>query len=1001
MSFRPSRFRLAGALLVCLVVVVASVLFVFREDRASISELLRDAVFLAEQGDLQQAEVLALRAARRGRRSIQAVRLAADAAAQSGRLADAVRYCDLIDEQYADEFSEAQGLAGYYLVQMHRLSEAEIRFRRVLKAVPEHSGGLTELVWLLNVTGRRWEAVPLLETLLVQDQITLEQLTLLSVYDAALDDTSLLEQAAVAAPDDPLPHLGLARLAMQQQKLDRAEGHLEHALALSPDLIGAQALRGQILARTGSSVAFQRWNASLSETADKHPEIWIARGIHCERVQRPREAVRCYLETIRLVPNHQLAAVNLGRLLASVGDESAGAAFAAYAEQLIDLAGRVHHVRRSDPDARLLIDCGRLTETMRRLPEASAWFRLASELSVGASQRVARDASMNVARLSSNVTASTPVIPTDATPLSQMDVSQWPLPDNTPLDVPSGGHRIRDSEGSRIRFVDDSYRAGLETAYSNGRMPDTPPLIHHSTGSGVAVLDYDGDGRSDLWFTQGNRLSQSQAVQRDQLMRNVSDRLGPTANSALEQSDDRLFEDVTLNAHAIEDAFSQGVAVGDINNDGFSDLYIANFEANRLLINLGDGTFEDASGQLPDFSDWATSCAIADLNGDSAPDIYDVNYLVGPDLTSRTCRHADGTTFTCPPRYFSGAPDRILLSRGDGTFDGTSAPVKSDHANGKGLGLVVADFDQSGRLSVFVANDEVPNSLLRNAGATQSAVFFQEEALQAGVAVDASGRPNACMGIAAADITSDGLIDLFVTNFSGESNVLYLQQTPGLFIDHAAGSGLSQPSLAMVGFGTQFLDADLDGIQDLVVANGHLDEARDPEPFGMQAQFFQGKGDAAFVELTAEDVGEFFAQPRVGRALARLDWDRNGLPDLVVTYLNESPSLVTNQTVTDAHWLSLECVGTVSSREPVGTHVTVTAAGRTWSQQLTAGDGYQASNERLLHFGLGSLSKNDGALLIERIEIRWPSGRVPRHNSVETNRHFLATEDGVFFGLPG
>jgi hypothetical protein len=264
----------------------------------------------------------------------------------------------------------------------------------------------------------------------------------------------------------------------------------------------------------------------------------------------------------------------------------------------------------------------------------------------------------------------------------------------------------------------------------------------------------------------------------------------------------------------------------------------------------------------------------------------------------------------------------------------------------------------------------VPNFLLRNV-ATDDAhgVTFVEEGFLSGLAFDENGLPMACMGIAADDANGDGRTDFYVTNFKDEYNTLYLQDADGLFVDGTSAAGLRAPSLPFVGWGTQFLDADLDGAPDLVLTNGHVDDYRSTGgQYHMRPQFFRNTGGGRFEELLAPAAGSYFAKEYIGRGLARLDWNKDGQMDFAVSNIGDNASLVTNQSTGVGQFVNVIAHATTTARDAIGAKVTVEAAdGRRWTKLLCAGDGYQASNERMLQFGLGDAT---GASL----RVEWPSG---------------------------
>ena len=375
------------------------------------------------------------------------------------------------------------------------------------------------------------------------------------------------------------------------------------------------------------------------------------------------------------------------------------------------------------------------------------------------------------------------------------------------------------------------------------------------------------------------------------------------------------------------------------------------------------------------------------------PEIYDVNYLKGDDLFDRVCKSADGRVELCAPLEFVPEQDRLLSNLGNGSFEDRSTESGITADGGRGLGVIVANFDRANRLSLFVANDESRNFFFQNVGdenvaaGSKSSLRFEERGLRSGLAMGENGWNQACMGVAAGDINEDGLLDLFVTNYFNESNCLYVQQADCCFRDLSRQSGVREPGYGMLGFGTQFLDGELDGLPDVVVANGHIEDRTDQGiPYRMRPQYFQNRGAGEFVESAAGSPGQFFTKERLGRGLVRLDWNRDGLDDFAVSHLASPSSLVTNVTPSHGSFLTIRLRGTKSSRDAIGAQVTVIVGDRRLVRQLVAGDGYQASNQRQLIFGLGD------AAAVESLQIRWPSGVEQSWSELPINAEFLVLE---------
>jgi hypothetical protein len=558
--------------------------------------------------------------------------------------------------------------------------------------------------------------------------------------------------------------------------------------------------------------------------------------------------------------------------------------------------------------------------------------------------------------------------------VARMNLRSYPLPAwrNSGSPIPSRDAPVS-SEG-RVAFTDEANSTGLQFTYHNGATSGDSESLFEFDGGGVAVLDYDGDDWPDLYLTQGGPLP-FEAVPRsdaDRLFRNLGN---------------GRFLDVTSAARLHEIAYSQGVTVGDVNNDGFPDLYVANIGPNSLYLNNGDGTFTDAtqaSGTAG--AEWTSSCVVADINGDALPDVYAVNYLGLEELRSRLCLKSSPNR--CTPDQFPSEPDRLYLNRGNGQFEEVTRPAGIVDLDGRGLGIIAADFDASHRVSLFVGNDMSRNFFFANqTSARGAAPSFSERALLQGIATDSRGAPKASMGIAAGDANGDGLFDLFITNFYRESNNLYLQQPDHTFSDATWTANLAESGFYMLGWGAQFLDGELDGFPDLIVTNGHVHKPSDSViPYHMAPQYFRNAGQGRFVELPAATVGEFFAGKYLGRSLARLDWNRDGLEEACISHLNSPAALLLNRTRDHGHYLAVRLVGVDSDRDAIGATVHVISGGRESKRQLMAGDGYQASNQRRLVFGLGTSEQ------IEAVNVNWPSGLSESFSNLEIDEEYVLIE---------
>ena len=698
---------------------------------------------------------------------------------------------------------------------------------------------------------------------------------------------------------------------------------------------------------------------------------WFLLARQAQEANQCRAAIRCFWEVLRRLPDYDRATYQLSQLLSAEGRQEEAEICSERSRrlsQLTELTAKLYDESGSTAD---IAECARLTLELGRLPECRAWCDLMSADSLTpAGQEI-------ISKVSELLDEKTPALLSESNLAARFDLSTYPLPELSTVGQKSTWKTQSSAvPSSPISFVDDALQSGLEFVYFNGETSSSPgKRMFEYTGGGVAALDYDLDGWCDLYFTQGTTWPPVRSNQEflDSLFRNEAG---------------QRMQEVGGLAGIRDVGFGQGVSSADFDNDGFPDLYVANIDGNRLYKNQGDGTFRDItdSSGLGQHEHWTTTCLMVDLDGDSLPDVYDVTFLEGEDIFSRICLGDDGRPRSCAPAGFPAAVDHVYRNRGDGTFVEMTQEWGFDAPQGDGLGIVAGDFDDSGMISLFVGNDGRANFFFVPERQPDGKLRWHETGLVSGLAYDDSGAAQACMGIAAGDANNDGRVDLFVTNFYNESNTLYVNLGGRTFTDRARSTGLRDPSWSLLGFGTQFVDADRDGWEDLILVNGHVDDFTHKQiPYKMRPQFFQNQS-PRFTERFGKDIGPFFDEPRLGRGLARLDWNRDGLNDAAVSQIGDPAALLTNRTRRPGRGIGLRLVGTNGSRDAIGTRVTVKAGSQEWTRQLTAGDGYQATNQRRLDFGLG---QNKDEL---QIEIHWIGGTTQTFHVDPTKTELIAIE---------
>jgi enediyne biosynthesis protein E4 len=504
-------------------------------------------------------------------------------------------------------------------------------------------------------------------------------------------------------------------------------------------------------------------------------------------------------------------------------------------------------------------------------------------------------------------------------------------------------------------------------------------------GSGIALVDFDRDGDLDIFVVQGMPVKAGGD-------RKPPAELSPSPTSRLfRQRGDGRFEDVTEEAGlADQEPYGMGVAVGDVNNDGWPDLYVSKYGRDRLFLNR-QGRFQDITEAAGiDNLRWGCSACFVDYDRDGWLDLFVANYV--DYFPSHRCVQPNGQVDYCHPGQFTDAPAKVYrnvtggeISQESGggrqetgmnvRFRDVSLEVGVDARPGPGLGVIPGDFNGDGWIDVYVANDAKANFLWIN----EQGKSFQDEAIVAGAAVDIAGRPQSSMGVASGDVNGDGKNDLFMTHLDGEYSTLYWQLDDGVFEDRTVASGLAAATIPYTGFGTALVDLDLDGDLDLVIANGRVrrpDEVRtapdDPAEFwktyAERNQLFLGSGDGTFTEAVPGD-DPFYSRPHVTRGLAMGDLDGDGDLDMVTSEINGPARIYKNVAPRQGNWLSVRAVDQRhGDRDAYGAVITVVAGKQRWSRDIDPAYSYLSSGDPRAHFGLG----NDSA--IERIEVRWPDG---------------------------
>ena len=529
----------------------------------------------------------------------------------------------------------------------------------------------------------------------------------------------------------------------------------------------------------------------------------------------------------------------------------------------------------------------------------------------------------------------------------------------------------RDIE-TEVMFADVTSEMHLEHQYRNGEEQDEFTYLE-AMGGGLAVLDFDRDGWPDLFFPGGGNITKSKS-------------LTPLPGTLWRNDFGKDFTNVSERSGSdIAKYYSQGASAGDINNDGFPDLLVTGYGGLQLFVNQGDGTFLElaASSGLED-ANWSTSAAFGDFDNDGSLDLYVAHYVDWSWEKNPECKSSSvGVREICPPGAFKGLQDVIFMSKADGTFRSVTSEAGLV-AEGKGLGVVCADFNHDSKLDVYVANDAVNNFLYVNQGNGR----FEEQGIASGTALDERGTSNGSMGVAVLDFDGDLRPDIWVCNYENETFALYKNDGNSNFRHVTSSTGITALGTLFVAFGTVAADFDCDGDVDIVVANGHVlrfPHGNSVEQFPL---FLRNNGRGKLTRQQFEP-SSYFGKKWRGRGVASFDFDRDGDLDLVFSNVNQPAAILENRTKAKGNWCSLELVGSQSNRDCIGARIVVRSDKKSYLRNVVGGGSYLSQNPYLVHFAFPIGEE------LQQAEITWPDGQVQVLTNLSVNAFNQVVEPSV------
>ena len=778
-------------------------------------------------------------------------------------------------------------------------------------------------------------------------------------------------------PNDHRVKLGNAFLSLYRRQMTEASEILEEITRNHPNFAPAHATYGRVLAAQSKWDDFNDWKSNAPTGCEDYSDYWIAMGDFASENRQLDRAIRAYWEASRRQPSDSLTWTRLANALQEAdrksgernqnNNEEQIRLISKYASDIQAFQEKFNHFaagrRTSQSEA---IEISKQLLKLGRTWSAEAWWAIASTLPeepVDNLQKIQQDIINQLQQDTSWQSKQADVF--------RINYANMPLPNLDKAvakkEVPKVTPKFPSTKS--LRLSERSVEWGLKD-FGKDNSPEDAKIaaLIRSTGVGGGSIDYDLDGLPDLIIMNAAGSMLMENSKPNELLRNIGHR----------------FKGVSQIAEVDDTGFGQGVAVGDFNEDGFPDLFFANLGANKLLRNNGDGTFTDCTNQLIGDTEnrWSSSGSFMDINNDSITDLFVVNYCKPVSHIVEPCPDDNGKPGPCHPLRFPADIDTVFQGNGGGSLHNVTNDWMPNPLPGRGLGIVAGQLI-NGDFGIFVANDMSRNAFYDMRA--ENPLTLSESAGISGLALDGVSRSQASMGIASCDFDHDGDLDFYVTGFAREYNIYYEQVSPGLWKDKTSSLNLVEPTISLIGFGTQAVDIESDGVEEIIVTNGHIGDFDSPDvpSYDLPLQIFRRNTDGKFDLLDDDNWGEYFRTNHVGRTLWTSDVNCDGRNDVFVTHMNEQIRLLINESTDNHHRIGFKLVGSRSSRDAVGAVIRFDLEQEQRTLWVLSGDGYFCSNEKNLLAGLGDYQE------VTNVTVTWADGTVEQFGDLVADVRYL------------